>query len=127
MSERGIAPGLLLAMPQMGDPNFRRSVVLMVEHNAEQSFGLVVNRPSEVPVSEVMTPLGVSWREADARVFMGGPVAPGSGWLLHEPVDYALDDATLDNLGLLLVAMSGDAENVRAWLAAAELVDTLIE
>ena len=96
MSERGIAPGLLLAMPQMGDPNFRRSVVLMVEHNAEQSFGLVVNRPSEVPVSEVMTPLGVAWRETDARVFMGGPVAPGSGWLLHEPVDNALDDATLD-------------------------------
>ena len=83
-------------MPQMVDPNFRRSVVLMVEHSAEQSFGLIVNRPSETPVSDVMTPLGVRWRDPDALVWMGGPVAPGSGWLLHEPVDYALDGATVD-------------------------------
>jgi putative transcriptional regulator len=50
LSERGIAPGLLLAMPQLLDPNFQRAVVLMVEHGDGGSFGLVLNRPTPVEV-----------------------------------------------------------------------------
>ncbi|MGH7291009.1 MAG: YqgE/AlgH family protein, partial [Myxococcota bacterium] len=38
-----LAPGLLLAMPQLDDPNFTRAVVLMVQHNDQGSFGIVVN------------------------------------------------------------------------------------
>ncbi len=48
MESRNIAPGLLLAMPQLEDPNFVRSVLLMVEHNRQGSFGLILNRPSEL-------------------------------------------------------------------------------
>ena len=45
MVETSLAPGLLLAMPQLVDPNFTRSVVLMIEHGDGGSFGLVINQP----------------------------------------------------------------------------------
>ncbi len=86
MSIREIAPGLLLAMPQLEDPNFERSVVLMVEHTEHGSFGLILNRPTTIPVSEVMASLEVEWTgDPEANVWTGGPVMPGTGWLLHEP------------------------------------------
>ena len=44
MSESSLAPTLLLAMPQMQDPNFARSVVLLCKHEREGAMGLVVNR-----------------------------------------------------------------------------------
>ena len=43
-----LAPALLLSMPQLIDPNFARSVVLLCEHAPEGAFGLIVNRPSEI-------------------------------------------------------------------------------
>ena len=63
-------------MPQMQDPNFVKSVVLVCEHTAEGAFGLVVNRPSELTAAEAveMQP------ELDAPnalpLLIGGPVEP---------------------------------------------------
>ena len=86
MTTRGIAPGLLLAMPQLEDPNFERAVVLMVEHTDQGSFGLILNHPTSIPVAEVMSSLDIIWTgHADTVVWYGGPVMPGSGWLLHPP------------------------------------------
>ncbi|MEZ4366234.1 MAG: YqgE/AlgH family protein [Kofleriaceae bacterium] len=85
-----LAPGLLLAMPQLVDPHFARSVVLMVEHGDEGSFGLVINQPSDVRASTLLSSLDMQWRGgADARVWAGGPVAPSTGWVLHEPIALA--------------------------------------
>lgn len=97
MRTRGIAPGLLLAMPQLDDPNFTRAVVLMVQHNEEGSFGLVVNRPSEMAVIDVMSPLGMRWGgDPEQMLFVGGPVAPESGWLLHEPIAAVEGEGTVE-------------------------------
>jgi putative transcriptional regulator len=83
-----LAPGLLLAMPQLQDPNFMRSVVLMIEHGDAGSFGLVMNQPSDIKASELLDSLGVRWNgDDDAVVWSGGPVAPSTGWVLHEPYD----------------------------------------
>ena len=60
--ELKVAPGLLIAMPQLNDPNFHRSVVLMVEHQDEGSFGLILNRPSESRVLDLLEPLDIVWR-----------------------------------------------------------------
>jgi putative transcriptional regulator len=66
---------LLVATPQLDDPNFRRSVVLVVEHDMEGgTLGVVLNRPTEVPVDRVLPP----WAElvtGPSVVFQGGPVA----------------------------------------------------
>jgi putative transcriptional regulator len=85
-----LAPGLLLAMPQLADPNFSRAVVLMIEHSDEGSFGLVINHPSPIRASELLDSLEMSWRGDDAAVvWAGGPVSPSTGWVLHEPVVHA--------------------------------------
>src|SRR5215471_16636922 len=85
-----LAPGLLLAMPQLADPNFSRSVVLMIEHSEQGSFGLVINHPSPIKASELLDSLEMSWRgEASAVVWAGGPVQPSTGWVLHEPSSVA--------------------------------------
>jgi len=87
MDERNVAPGLLLAMPQLPDPNFQRSVVLMVEHHESGSFGLVVNRPTDVAVAEVLADLEIGWHgDSEAVVWSGGPVEPQRGCVLHPPV-----------------------------------------
>lgn len=74
--EDGIRVGLLLvATPQLDDPNFKRSVVLVVEHDRDGgTLGVVLNRPTEVPVDRVLPP----WAElvtGPSVVFQGGPVA----------------------------------------------------
>jgi putative transcriptional regulator len=69
-----VAPGaLLVAAPGLSDPNFRRTVVYMIEHRPQGSLGVVLNRPSEVPVQDVLP----TWAPLSSRpsaVFVGGPV-----------------------------------------------------
>jgi putative transcriptional regulator len=85
-----LAPGLLLAMPQLADPNFSRSVVLMIEHSENGSFGLVINHPSPIRATELLDSLEMSWHGDDAAVvWAGGPVSPSTGWVLHEPLGIA--------------------------------------
>lgn len=85
--EARIAPGLLLSMPHLLDPNFTRAVVLMVEHSDEGSFGLIINHPSTLAVSELLDHLDIGWAgDGDAVVWSGGPVTPQTGWVLHEPM-----------------------------------------
>jgi putative transcriptional regulator len=67
---------LLIAGPTLPDPNFQRTVVLMIEHSPEGALGLVLNRPSESRVGEVVSELEELLR-ADSPVFVGGPVQPG--------------------------------------------------
>jgi len=92
---RSLAPSLLVSMPQLHDPNFERSVILLCEHSEEAAFGLILNRPTERTASEVvrLVPL-VSLTPAERRktgleLWIGGPVEPERGWLLmgNEPND----------------------------------------
>ena len=70
-------------MPQLQDPNFNRSVLLMVEHETSASFGLVLNRPADLLLSDLFGSLQFEWKGDDAAtVAWGGPVEPGSGWML---------------------------------------------
>jgi putative transcriptional regulator len=88
MAQTNLVPGLLLAMPQLVDPNFARSVVLMIEHGDKGSFGLVINQPSPIRATELLGSLDMEWRgRADEVVWAGGPVSPTTGWVLHGPLD----------------------------------------
>src|SRR6266540_874982 len=63
----------LLATPPLVDPNFDRTVVLMLEHGQEGALGLVLNRPTEEDVDELLP----AWRPlitGDPVLFDGGPV-----------------------------------------------------
>ncbi|MEO8502728.1 MAG: YqgE/AlgH family protein [Acidobacteriota bacterium] len=76
-------PVLLLAMPQVVDPMFHKSVVLLLAHEDEGSFGFIVNRQTEVMVADVLKGLEIPWHgEASKRTFLGGPVQPQLGTVL---------------------------------------------
>jgi putative transcriptional regulator len=74
---------LLLASPGLFDPNFRRTVVLVTEHNGEGAAGLVLNRPSETAVAEAVPDL-VPLVGDDDPVYVGGPVQESAVLVLAE-------------------------------------------
>ena len=78
-----VAPVLLLAMPQVHDPFFKKSVVLLLAHEEEGSFGFIVNRSTELKVREILRDLKLEWRgEPEALARFGGPVQPQVGTIL---------------------------------------------
>jgi putative transcriptional regulator len=92
---------LLIAGPTLLDPNFQRTVVLMVEHGEEGALGLVLNRPSDCSVGDVVPELE-ELLDADTPVFIGGPVQPSGLIILArfaEPGESAL--LSFDDVGIL--------------------------
>ena len=77
---------LLIASPSLLDPNFKRTVILITEHNAEGAAGLVLNRPTDAEVAEVVPPLEPLVHDGE-HVWMGGPVQPNGVLVLGEFAD----------------------------------------
>ncbi len=75
----------LIAETELQDPNFFRTVVLVIHHTEEGAFGLVVNRESEVTVGEVLDSVEGTALE-DAPVFVGGPVQQNYVFALHNGI-----------------------------------------
>ena len=110
---------LLVAGPGLLDPNFWRTVVLIVEHNEDGALGLVLNRPSETSVGEAVPQLGELLDPAQ-DLFIGGPVQPSSVIVLAEfedPTDAAL--IAFDDVGVLGTGHSEEqlAAEIRAGRA----------
>lgn len=79
---------LLVAMPSLADPNFSHSVTLICEHNERGALGLVINRPLDMRMSEVLDQLSLPTEDARLRgmpVLAGGPVQRDRGFVLHRP------------------------------------------
>jgi putative transcriptional regulator len=68
---------LIVATPLLLDPNFFQAVILIIDHDAEGALGVVINRPSALPVRAVL-PTWAHDVTAPEMVFAGGPVAPDS-------------------------------------------------
>ena len=109
---------LLIAGANLLDPNFRRTVVLVGEHNDEGALGVVLNRPSDLTVMEVV-PLLAPFAGPDERLFIGGPVQPTSAVLLAE-----FDDS--EHAGLMVFGqvgfLMGDVdEDAATWVRRARV------
>lgn len=92
---------LLIASPALVDPNFRRTVVLVVAHDEDGAVGLVLNRRSEAAVADAIPALA-ELTGSDAVVSVGGPVQPEAVCVLAEWDDP--DDAgqlVFDHVGLM--------------------------
>ncbi|MGF1446403.1 MAG: YqgE/AlgH family protein [Pikeienuella sp.] len=88
---------LLIAMPDMADPRFHRTVVFLCAHSSDGAMGLIVNKPAEsLALKDLFERLSipVSERIAAERVRFGGPVETGRGFVLHSS-DYHAEDATM--------------------------------
>lgn len=81
-------PVLLAAMPQVHDPFFHQSVVLLVHHDEEGSFGLIVNRPTELKIADILEGMEISWGgPPEALAYFGGPVRPQLGTVIYADDD----------------------------------------
>lgn len=82
----------LIAMPSMHDEVFGRSVVYMCEHSERGALGLVINKPSDIRVSDLFNKVELPLARPDLAeqpVFQGGPVQTERGFVLHDPVGTA--------------------------------------
>lgn len=107
-----LAGKLLVATPDMSDPRFRRTVILMVQHNKDGALGVAINRPlQEMPVAKLLDALGLDSKGSagTVRVFAGGPVQPEIGLIVHT-ADYHRK-GTIDIDGR--VAMTANPEVLR--------------
>jgi putative transcriptional regulator len=89
---------LLIAAPQLLDPNFRRTVVLVADHGDEGAMGVILNRPSGMTVADAAPDLE-PMIGPDAPIFAGGPVQPTSGVVLAEVVE--ADEAVFGDVVLV--------------------------
>jgi putative transcriptional regulator len=99
-----LAGQLLVAMPQMQDERFARSVILMCYHNEEGAMGLVVNKPiDQLTLPKLLQQLDIAAEglKGAPRVHFGGPVEEGRGFVLHS-ADYVEDGTMIiaDSLAL---------------------------
>jgi putative transcriptional regulator len=79
----------LIAMPNMADPYFAKSLTFICEHNEQGALGVVVNRPTEMTLGALFEQVEIPLEDADfARlpVYFGGPVQVDRGFVLHRPV-----------------------------------------
>jgi len=122
---RGLAGQLLVATPAMADPRFSRTVLYMVRHDASGALGLIVNRPfQEVPIADLLRRLGLEHEGVGGsmRMHYGGPVGPGSVFVLHtadwrgEGTEVIADGISLTGTPGILRAIGSGAGPRRALL-----------
>jgi len=87
MTTKSLKGHFLVASPHLMDPNFVRTVVLLMHHSEDGAFGVVLNRPTESTIGELWEKVGQSPCDSDQRVHMGGPV---SGPLMAVHTDASL-------------------------------------
>ncbi|MCU0734381.1 MAG: YqgE/AlgH family protein [Methylotetracoccus sp.] len=78
----------LVAMPGMADPTFAKTVTYLCQHGPEGALGIIINRPSDLTLGEVMEQMSIEVREQAVehlQVYFGGPVHRERGFVLHEP------------------------------------------
>lgn len=88
MQHFNLTDHFLIAMPQMSDPNFVRSVTYICAHNEDGAMGIVINRPLDMALGEVLMQMELSASApaiAELPVYLGGPVHTDRGFVLHRP------------------------------------------
>ena len=114
----------LIAMPALADTNFAGTVTYLCQHDEKGALGIVINRPAPLNLRAVLTHLKLPYHRADeAPVFIGGPMDPQNGFVLHDAIDgYDLsvnlgNDLMLSTARELLAAI-GEGNGPRRFLIA---------
>ncbi len=89
----------LIAMPNMVDPYFAKSLTYICEHNEQGALGVVVNRPTEMTVGALFEQVDIPLANDELSqrpVYFGGPVQVDRGFVLHRPIGVIADGETTD-------------------------------
>lgn len=117
MKPTDIKPGqgkVLISEPSLRDLYFKRSVVLLVDHNEEGSFGLILNKPVEIDLNKVIK----DFPDFNAKVYLGGPVNTDSLFVLHK-----LGDKVKKSIEVIDGLYWGGDMDTIIELAASKLID----
>ncbi len=95
----------LIAMPGLNDPHFFHTVTYVCQHNDDGALGIVINRPTNMKLSDIFRQMGIKSELAsalNAPVFAGGPVQQERGFVIHRPCEQHWDSSisTADNITL---------------------------
>lgn len=104
MTKLDLTGQFLIAMPSLQDPEFQKTVTYMCAHTPEGAMGVVINRPMDIGLGEILSQMELESEIPDieqTQVFQGGPVQQDRGIIIHEPP--TTWDSTInvtDNLGV---------------------------
>jgi putative transcriptional regulator len=107
-----LAGQLLVATPEMSDPRFQHTVLLMVQHNKDGALGIVINRPrEELSMAELLDALGLDSKGSEGKVqlYAGGPVQPEVGFVVHSAEYHRTGTINIDGR----VAMTSNPDVLR--------------
>lgn len=76
----------LIAMPTLNDPYFQQKVILIVDHNEAGAMGLMINKPLDISLGEILQHLNIPLTHTELdqdKVMLGGPVSSEQGFIIH--------------------------------------------
>ena len=88
MSDNRLTDHFIIAMPGLMDENFNQAVTYICEHDENGTFGIIINRESEITLDDVMQQMKITYhpdKSKNEAVFTGGPVQINRGFILHRP------------------------------------------
>jgi putative transcriptional regulator len=102
-----LAGQLLIAAPELRQPAFDHAVILLARHTREGALGIVINRPGKMhPIADLLAAFGAdtSGVQGDIQIFIGGPVDPGIGFVVHSAEYQGPDTLDIDGRVALTIA-----------------------
>ena len=120
-----LAGQFLVAAPDMGDPRFAETVILMVRHDETGAIGIVINRPVETrSLASLLEALGDkdSSAKGEVQIYAGGPVEPGTGFVVHSAEYHLAGTVAIDGQ----VAVTSNAAVLRDMGAGKGPAETLV-
>ena len=116
---------LLIANPVLPDPNFSRTVILLCNHNDQGSFGLVINRSTQLKAPDLFSDIDIL-RSYNTKIYMGGPVSQSMVFYLYRSSRNVIDldeicsgvylGSNLETLESLYLDIKNPEENIRFYL-----------
>ena len=116
---------LLIANPVLPDPNFSRTVILLCNHNDQGSFGLVINRSTQLKAPDLFSSIDIL-KSYNAKIYIGGPVSQSMVFYLYRSAKDVIDldkicsgvylGSNLETLESLYLDIGNPGENIRFYL-----------
>lgn len=123
MLHQSLSGHFLIATPYLGDPRFHGAIVFLCDHSEEGALGVMINRPLEINLGEILEQLDMDGGELVCPVYSGGPVEPERGFVLHEPAaQWQTTSAVSDGIMLTtskdVLTAIGSGDGPRHYLVA---------
>ncbi len=115
MSEISFKNRFLIAMPTLNDPYFHQTVTLLFEHNDKGAMGLIINKPLDISLGEILQHLNIPLTNSELdkdKVLLGGPVAAEQGFIIHTHPELCPGDIVDQNHKITVSASKEVLQNI---------------